>query len=303
VQLLETVTFWHKPADGGVGVTTSCVAPAPLDVQAALAHVLRVTGYPPVSGANRATLAFPPQPNVAPLDGVKRVMAAYNGCGRCHLCSSRMQVVHYRGSPDSAVCFLGEGPGKDENERGEPFVGRSGKLQDKMVEQIGLDPAAIFWMNTVGCRPGTRWGDDRPPTDAELIACSERTYLLLQAVRPRVVVCLGATATKYFFDEPPPVWSFTQFKPAGAPDDWIMVGYARHPAYLVRVVGAPSMYKEYAAQRTFYSMLASRLPGLTKVQAWHLLPRYLGKLATATAPLVSWPEAGERKDDEEGSES
>jgi hypothetical protein len=104
-------------------------------------------------------------------------------------------------------------------------------------------------------------------------------------------------ATRYFFDEAPPVWSFTRFVPQGAPDDWIMVGYAHHPAYLVRCVGAPSMYKEYAAQRTFYSMLAQRMGGIAKVGKWLFLPRYLS-LVTPT-PHVAWPEQGAKPADEE----
>jgi uracil-DNA glycosylase family 4 len=287
---LEAITFWHKPIEGGVPVASSCVGPAPLDVPAAVALALRATSYPPITGMNRATLGFSAEGPADPLDGVKRVMAAYGQCARCHLCASRMQVVHYRGNASAVVAFLGEGPSKDENDLGEPFVGRPGKLQDEMLRQAGVEPAQLFWMHVLGCRPGPRWGDDRTATEPELIACSERTYLLLQAVRPRVVVCLGPVATKFFFDEPPPVWSFTQFSPAGAPDDWVMVGYARHPAYLGRCIGAPSMYKEYAAQRTFYSMLAGKLSGLGKVGRWLLLPRYLGKLSGAAVPLLSWPE-------------
>jgi uracil-DNA glycosylase family 4 len=260
---------------------------APLDVPGAHALAQRLTGYPPASGVNRAVLDYPPPANADSLDGVKRVRAAYHACARCHLCESRMQVVHYRGNADAAVACFGEGPGKDENDLGEPFVGRSGRLQDEVVRGASIDPQAdLFWMNSVGCRAGSRWGEDRPPTDPELIACSERAYLLFQAVRPRVVVCLGKIATRYFFDEPPPVWSFTRFAPQGAPDDWIMVGYAHHPAYLARVIGAPSMYKEYAAQRTFYMTLAQKMRGLTKVSRWLFLPRYLALVASG--PLVAW---------------
>jgi DNA polymerase len=283
---LETATFWHAPPDGAPVLASSVVGPAPLDVTAAHALALRTTSYPPATGINRAYLDYP---TLGPdsLDGVKRVMAAYQSCARCHLSSSRMRVVHCRGNPAAVLAFLGEGPGKDENDIGEPFVGRSGKLQDEITRAASIDPVTqVFWMNVLGCRAGARWGDDRPPTFPELAACSERTYLMLQAVRPRIVVCLGKVATRYFFDEPPPVWSFTRFAPPDAPQDWVMVGYAHHPAYLVRVIAAPSMYKEYAAQRTFYSTLAQRMVGLTKVERWHFPPRYLSALQ---GPVVAWP--------------
>lgn len=295
---LETVTFWHRPQEsGGVAVASSCVGPAPLDVPGSHALAQRLTSYGPATGMNRNTLSFPATPaGMDPAEAVKRVIAGYGQCARCHLCASRMTVVFYRGNPQAAVAFLGEGPGKDEDSLGEPFVGRSGKLQDEMVRQVGLDPLQhFFWMNTVGCRPGARWGDDRAPNDPELIACAERTYLMLAAVRPRVIVCLGKVATRYFFDEPPPVWSFTRLVPQGAPDDWVQVGYAHHPAYLVRCIGSPKMYKEYAAQRTFFTLLAGRMAGLTKVSAWPFLPRYLSK---ATQPLVAWPEGAQGADEE-----
>lgn len=288
---LETITFWHPTEGGGVRVASSCVGPAPLDVPVVLAGVLQRTGFQPAIGMNRSTLTFSAPANSDPVDGVARVTGAYRACACCHLCASRMQVVHQRGNAHAVVAFLGEGPGKDEDDLGEPFVGRSGKLQDEMMRQVGIDPVQhLFWMNVLGCRAGERWGEDRPPTDAELVACSEHAYLLLQAVRPRVVVCLGKVATRYFFDAPPPVWSFTRFVPEGAPDDWIMVGYAHHPAYLVRCVAAPSMYKEYAAQRSFYTMLAQRMSGVSKVSRWLFLPRYLS-LVTNT-PLVGWPGGG-----------
>lgn len=272
---LETLTTWHDTPGGGPPVAASCVGAAPLDVPSAELRVMEATGYGRVRGRNRNYLEFPPAPP-DPLAGVRGVQSAYTGCSRCHLCSSRFQVVHHRGDVGAAVAFYGEGPGKDEDTLGLPFIGRSGKLQDAMCVAPGIDPERdIFWFNAVGCRPAKMGQKDRPPELGELIACSERSTTLFRSVRPRVIVCLGKVATRYFFNKPPPVWSWTKLTPSGAPDDWIMVGHAYHPAYLVRVIGSAPMYKEYAAQRTFYSMLHEHMTGITKVREWRFMPQFL----------------------------
>jgi len=287
--VIDALTFWH-PSETGGPWASSCVGPAPLSVEQATALVCaRAEGEeapPRPTGLNRATLTYPILPTADPVEGLRHVRSAYEGCARCHLCSTRMTVVHGRGNPHSAVVFLGEGPGKDENDLGEPFVGGAGKLQDAICSDAGIDPAnGVYWFNSVGCRPARHWDTDRPPTEAEQLACSERVYLMLQAIRPRAVICLGKTATRYFFAKPPPVWTYTKFAPAGAPDDWIMVGHGFHPSYLTRVMGVASMYREYAAQRTFYSLLSKQYSSLTKVSAWHFLPQFL---ATAQEPMTAW---------------
>lgn len=186
-----------------------------------------------------------------------------------------MSVAHYRGNPNATIVFLGDGPGREENDMGEPFVGPAGKLQDVLNRNNGLDSAKhILWMNMLGCRAAANWAADRDPTTAELAACSERVWMMLTAIRPRVVVCMGEVATRYFFSETPNIWSYVRLVPRGNPEDWIMVGYAQHPSYLVRTMGVVSNYRQFAAQRTFYSMLVSHLPSLTKVNAWRLEPQH-----------------------------
>jgi uracil-DNA glycosylase family 4 len=237
------------------------------------------SGFVRAHGAQSNTLRFLPPANL------QHAIEQYDACARCHLCASRMSVVHYKGNPDAKVVFLGEAPGREENNMGEPFVGPSGKLQDVANRNNGIDSHRdLFWMNVLGCRPADHWQKDRPPTAAELSACSERVWMMLSVVRPRVVVCLGEIATKFFFDEKPDIWSFARLEPQGHPEDWIMVGHAYHPAYLARVIGVPASYKQYAAQRTFYGILKNQLPSLTKVSAWRFHPRY----AFMQEPEVAW---------------
>jgi uracil-DNA glycosylase len=133
-------------------------------------------------------------------------------------------------------------------------------------------------MNLVGCRPSDahRWEqEDRPPTTLEKVACSERTLMLLRAIRPRVVLCLGKIATSFFFEHPPPVNTWTTIRPAGHPEDRVYVAHLRHPSFLARSVMVPKQYKEYAAAVRFYQRLAERLPQLTKVSRWRFHPKYV----------------------------
>jgi len=115
------------------------------------------------------------------------------GCTRCALAQTRTQVVFGVGDPSADLLFIGEGPGRDEDLAGEPFVGRSGKLLDKLVHQeIGLDRTSFYIANVVKCRPP----GNRDPLPAEIESC--RPYLegQLDLIDPTVVVTLGNFATR-----------------------------------------------------------------------------------------------------------
>lgn len=115
------------------------------------------------------------------------------GCTRCALAAGRTQVVFGVGDPQATLLFVGEGPGRDEDLAGEPFVGRSGKLLDKLVHQeLGLDRSEFYIANVVKCRPPA----NRDPLPAEIEAC--RPYLegQLALIAPTVVVTLGNFATR-----------------------------------------------------------------------------------------------------------
>jgi DNA polymerase len=118
-------------------------------------------------------------------------------CTRCALASNRTQVVFGVGDPSARLMFVGEGPGRDEDLAGEPFVGRSGKLLDKLMRQeIGLDRSRCYIANVVKCRPP----GNRDPLPAEIASC--RPYLdeQLRLIDPAVVVTLGNFATRLLLD-------------------------------------------------------------------------------------------------------
>jgi DNA polymerase len=114
-------------------------------------------------------------------------------CVRCPLSKSRTQVVFGVGNPNADLMFVGEGPGEQEDLQGEPFVGKSGKLLDKlMLEELGMTREHVFIANTVMCRPP----GNRDPLPGELEACRPHLEAKLDLINPRVVVTLGNFATK-----------------------------------------------------------------------------------------------------------
>jgi DNA polymerase len=119
------------------------------------------------------------------------------GCTRCPLSEGRTQVVFGVGSPDADLMFVGEAPGRDEDLQGEPFVGRSGKLLDRLVaEELGVDRSVCYIANVVKCRPP----DNRDPKPDEILSCRPYLAAQLELIRPVVVVTLGNFATKLLLE-------------------------------------------------------------------------------------------------------
>lgn len=114
-------------------------------------------------------------------------------CTKCGLASTRTQVVFGVGAPKAPLMIIGEAPGKDEDEQGEPFVGRSGKLLDQVIEEeLGVTRERLFIANTVQCRPP----GNRDPEPGEIAACNEWLEIKLDLIQPKVVITLGNYATK-----------------------------------------------------------------------------------------------------------
>jgi DNA polymerase len=114
-------------------------------------------------------------------------------CTGCALAETRTQVVFGVGHPNAELMFVGEGPGRDEDLAGEPFVGRSGKLLDKLVlQELGLDRSSFYIDNVVKCRPP----GNRDPLPAEIDACHRYLEGQLDLIDPTVVVTLGNFSTR-----------------------------------------------------------------------------------------------------------
>ena len=120
-------------------------------------------------------------------------------CVKCpHLVASRKTVVFGVGNPDAALMFVGEAPGSDEDEQGEPFVGAAGQLLTKIIQATGLAREQVYIANILKCRPDTpgQSSGNRKPTSAEMQTCIPWLHQQIDLIRPRVLVALGATAVE-----------------------------------------------------------------------------------------------------------
>lgn len=150
-------------------------------------------------------------------------------CQRCVLHAQRTQTVFARGNPQAELCFVGEGPGADEDLQGFPFVGKAGQLLDRMIAAMGFDREEVYVCNIVKCRPP----GNRKPLPEEMAACEPYLTEQLALVGPKVIVALGATAAEGLLGQLPGGITRTR-------GQWrlynrtIPVMPTFHPAYLLR---------------------------------------------------------------------
>ncbi len=158
---------------------------------------------------------------------LETLAAAARDCQLCRLCEERTNVVWGVGNPDARLMFIGEGPGRDEDIQGEPFVGAAGRLLNKIIEAMGLRREDVYIANTVKCRPP----HNRNPAEDELAAC--RPYLMQQVdlVSPEMIVVLGRVAMQAILATDAPLGRMR-----GRVHEWngIPVICTYHPAYLLR---------------------------------------------------------------------
>lgn len=118
-------------------------------------------------------------------------------CTLCELHKGRTKAVPGKGSIRAQVMMIGEAPGEAEDKAGEPFVGRAGKLLDKVIALIGLSREEVYITNLVKCRPS----NNRAPTETEIASCSQYLLAEISLVKPRVVVTLGKYPTAYLLSQ------------------------------------------------------------------------------------------------------
>ncbi|MGA2665773.1 MAG: uracil-DNA glycosylase [Nitrososphaerales archaeon] len=128
---------------------------------------------------------------------LEAVAAEVRGCTRCPLHLSRKNAVPGAGPSDAAVMLVGEGPGRNEDEQGLPFVGAAGRNLDALLSEASVARSSVFITNAVKCRPP----GNRRPARGELDACHPFLRRQMELVGPRTVVLLGDTALKEFFPD------------------------------------------------------------------------------------------------------
>lgn len=134
-------------------------------------------------------VTHPPVEALASAVDLEALRSCTQGCLACPLGKGRIRYVFGEGSPKASLMFVGEGPGRDEDLQGRPFVGRAGELLDKMIGAIGFQRNEVYITNVVKCRPP----DNRTPTPQESQRCLPCLRRQIELVRPKVIVTLGAT--------------------------------------------------------------------------------------------------------------
>lgn len=165
-------------------------------------------------------------------------------CAKCGLCQTRHNVVFGVGPRDADVMFIGEGPGEQEDLKGEPFVGPAGKLLDDMLSIIDLSRENCYIANIVKCRPPR----NRDPLETEQEACIGYLRNQVALIRPKIIVCLGRIAAQKLIRP-----DFRITREHGVWEErngvWMMASF--HPSALLRDVGKrPEAFDDLISLRT-----------------------------------------------------
>ena len=182
-----------------------------------------------------------PMPVVADSSAViqqlQKIRSDIGDCQRCKLCSGRTHIVFGVGNPTAELMFVGEGPGRDEDLQGEPFVGRAGQLLTKIIEAMGMQRSDVYIANVVKCRPP----DNRLPEPDEVTTCYPFLYQQITAIRPKIIVTLGSLATQTLLGTKTGITQlrgkFSQMKGLGFGGQGMertKILPTFHPAYLLR---------------------------------------------------------------------
>ena len=158
---------------------------------------------------------------------LSEIARTLEGCKRCRLHSGRNNLVFGEGSARSGLVFVGEGPGFEEDQQARPFVGRAGKLLDRMIEALGFKRNEVYICNVVKCRPP----ENRTPQPDEIEACSPFLLRQIEALGPKVICALGACASQTLIGK---ATSISQLRSKVHLWRGIPLVCTYHPAYLLR---------------------------------------------------------------------
>jgi len=166
------------------------------------------------------------------------------GCNKCALSTTRNHVVFGVGDKNADIMFVGEGPGEQEDLKGEPFVGAAGKLLDDMLSIIDLDRSNIYIANIVKCRPPK----NRDPLPEEQEACIGYLRNQVALIRPRIIVCLGRVAAKRLID---PDYRITRQHGQWLEKNGVWMTAIYHPSALLRDVNKrPDTFEDLLSIRS-----------------------------------------------------
>lgn len=198
--------------------------------------------------APRDPVGNPPAAAVEAAGSLADLDRCIQGCQACPLGAGRIRFVFGEGDPAARLMFIGEGPGRDEDLQGRPFVGKAGELLDKMIGAIGLKREQVYIANVVKCRPP----DNRTPLPDEAARCLPILRRQIELIRPKVIVTLGATPLRELLGISQGITrmrgQWQQLDQAGG----IPVMPTFHPAYVLR------QYTQDVRRSVYQDLLAAK---------------------------------------------
>lgn len=227
------IRLWHDRsvvADAAPAAAVSqdpAVIPRAGDIPAALDRP--APSPAPAVEAPPATTEASPEPSSLVLEDWDSTIAAIHACTACELALHCTQKVPGVGQRSAELLIIGEGPGHDEDIRGEPFVGRSGQLLDRMLAAIGIAREQVYITNIVKCRPP----NNRDPRPEEARHCRAFLDAQIRLIQPRVILSVGRVSAHNLLDTKQPVGKLIQ-QLHQLPGSDIPVKVTYHPAYLLR---------------------------------------------------------------------
>jgi DNA polymerase len=247
-QELGIYDFYRRDAvEGALEALSASPASIPNSIATVITHdpmprKSAAAAASPVTADNKLEVITPLREQAAadPVQALRIIREDLGDCTRCRLHKQgRKQIVFGVGNPRTELMFIGEAPGADEDEQGEPFVGRAGQLLNNMIKAMGISREQVYIANIIKCRPP----NNRTPERDECETCSPFLMRQVAAIKPKVIVALGAVAAKTLLAVNDSMANLRgrwyEFRPTGVRSndpDWTgaKLAVTYHPAFLLR---------------------------------------------------------------------
>lgn len=226
---------WPRPDDAPGPVQPERAQSRRNPAQTPAAETPRPRASTPLGASEAETGARRIAREAQSLEALEAALKGFDGCG---LKATATKLCFYRGAPSADLMIVGEAPGRDEDLEGRPFVGRAGRLLDKMLAAIGLNESNVHITNIVYWRPP----GNRTPTPQEALACRPFLERQIELVAPKIVVAVGGSAAKELFGVTEGIMRLRgKWRELTVGDRKVQALATLHPAYLLRTPAAKNL--------------------------------------------------------------